>query len=120
MTWKLFIDDLRDPLTGGWTVARSSKDCIAVLNVADDMPSVISFDHDLGLVQDSVDDSMRILHWMIGAHLDGFIDLSKVQCVIVHSANPIGAQNIIGLWGSFARSQGFKNCPCATWEPRLE
>ena len=47
MSYKLFIDDLRDPVTSDWKVARSSveaKDIVVEFGI----PNEIAFDHDLG------------------------------------------------------------------------
>lgn len=47
MTYKMFIDDERFPVTDDWTIVRSSQEAIdCVLN--NGFPQKISFDHDLG------------------------------------------------------------------------
>lgn len=90
--YRLFIDDLRSPPDAGWEVARSSK---AAINLMLDRgcPDQISFDHDLG----GDDDAMVVVKWMIDQ------DLSQSMRFIpnnfhyqVHSANPVGSQNIRG------------------------
>lgn len=90
---KLYIDDLRTPLSSEWKIVRSSKEAIDYMRVYG-CPSYISFDHDLG----GEDTAMRVVKWMIELDLDmdgGFIPASFEY--FVHSANPVGVQNITGL-----------------------
>ena len=47
MSYKLFIDDLRDPVTNDWKVARSSAEAKDIV-VEFGIPNEIAFDHDLG------------------------------------------------------------------------
>ena len=47
MTYKLFIDDERYPTDNTYLIARSSAEAIHVLNRYG-IPESISFDHDLG------------------------------------------------------------------------
>jgi hypothetical protein len=87
----MFLDDLRDPPEGEWVVVRSTMDAIALCH--DGIPEFISFDHDLGGDDRSVD----FIKWMIERDLDqpGFIP-ENFQYNI-HSANPVGVQNIRAL-----------------------
>lgn len=96
---RLFIDDERNPPSRKWEVARSLE---AVVWYLDNIgtPLYISFDHDLG---DSVPTGYDIAHLLIERSLDGKIDLTKVKQINVHSANPVGAQNIHGLFASYFR-----------------
>lgn len=115
MTYSLFLDDLRDPLApppfGEWVVVRSSYRALVVL---DDLgcPGRMSLDHDLG----GDDTAMAYVRGLIERHLDGDVDLAGLADVVVHSANPVGARNIIGLWDGFAESQGIGTR--GRWEPR--
>jgi hypothetical protein len=45
--YRLFIDDLRDPVTSSWVIARTSAEAITLLETRG-CPCEISFDHDLG------------------------------------------------------------------------
>lgn len=47
MTYRLFIDDERFPVTPDWFVARNSFQAIKALELYG-MPQEIAFDHDLG------------------------------------------------------------------------
>ena len=46
-------------------------------------------------------DAPVLLHWLIEQHLDGHLDCTKIVTVGVHSANPVGRENLLGLWVSF-------------------
>lgn len=89
MTYKLFIDDERDPITEDWVIARSSTEAInAIMKFG--MPIEIAFDHDLG----GTDTSILFIRKLIELVLDGDIAMPHDFKFNVHSQNPIGAQNI--------------------------
>jgi len=89
----LFIDDLRDPPEGRYydSVARSSDVAIAIME-QDGCPGFISFDHDLG----GEDTAMRVVNWMIEKDMDEPGWIPDPFNWDVHSANPIGKENING------------------------
>lgn len=95
MSWKLFLDDERDPvdLDYGWVICKSSTDAIMHCLIWDGFPSEIAFDHDLG----GDDTSMRFIRWMIDIHYDGDMHMTTPIAYTVHSQNPIGAANIRSL-----------------------
>ncbi|EIN00396.1 hypothetical protein WQE_15236 [Paraburkholderia hospita] len=88
----LFIDDLRDPPSDRWVVARSSEEAISLLKRRG-CSAKISFDHDLG----GDDTAMVVARWLVNIDLDvsgRFIpDHFKFA---VRSANPVGASNLKG------------------------
>lgn len=86
LSYKLFIDDERFPVTDDWVIVRSSDEAIAHV-ATHGMPIEISFDHDLG----GDDTSRRFIVWMIDALLDGDIIIPGGFHFSVHSQNPIGA-----------------------------
>ena len=95
MTYKMFIDDERFPVTTDWVIVRSSeeaKECVRNYGI----PRFISFDHDLG----GEDTSMNFIHWLIKIVLDsnGFMKFPTEYTV--HSQNPVGAANIKSLMDS--------------------
>lgn len=78
---KLWIDDIRDPPSGDWLIARSSRDAIAMIEMHH--VTEISFDHDLG----GTDTAVRVAdliekraYWRLGSRIKWH----------VHSANPVG------------------------------
>lgn len=89
MYYKLFIDDLRFPVTEDWVVARQSGDAINIVQ-QNGFPQEISFDHDLGYD----DTSIRFLRWIAEALMDGKLTISENFTYSVHSQNPVGAKNI--------------------------
>lgn len=101
MTWKLFIDDERNPVGQGWVIARSSEEAIQAVTTAGSLPSEIAFDHDLG----GDDTSMRFLTWMSVEVLDGVYTIPHDFVWSVHSQNPVGAANIRGFIGNLVAFQ---------------
>lgn len=104
MTWILFLDDERAPtwdLGPDVLVARTCDEACNLINELG-LPSIISFDHDLG----TPSSGHTFLWWLIDESLDDRLDLMKVERVIVHSLNPTGASNIAGLWDGYAKDIG--------------
>lgn len=99
MTWKLFLDDLRPPPDETWVVARTVA-AARVYITEYGLPLEMSLDHDLG---NSVD-APQLLFWLIDQHLDGVFDATPIR-LKVHSANPIGAMRMEGLWERFVYHQ---------------
>lgn len=102
-TWKLFLDDEREPVGDGWTTCRSVSDAVAVVAMFG-LPSYVSFDHDLGdgpapFGYDNT--GMGFAHWMSDRILDGDAELPEGFSYYVHSQNPIGAANIRNFMEKF-------------------
>jgi hypothetical protein len=96
---KLFIDDVRPSPNENWILVRSSAEAIGWLKTHG-CPSEISFDHDLG----GDDTAMRVVHWMIETDMD--MDGTFIPPRFrfnVHSANPVGRENIKGLLEGYLR-----------------
>lgn len=100
MTWTLFLDDERAPTCDLGTEVLVARDCDEARKLVIEMgvPSVISFDHDLG----KFESGLTFAWWLVDESLDDRLDLTKVERVIVHSMNPTGARNIAGLWDGYA------------------
>lgn len=93
VTYRLFIDDIREPIDPDWWIARTSADAITILETLG-CPCEISFDHDLG----GDDTAMIVVKLLIALDLDAggaFIPPDLVYSV--HSVNPVGRENIRGL-----------------------
>lgn len=100
-TWKLFLDDEREPVGTGWTICRSVAEVAAVAKIFG-LPSFISFDHDLGPgpAPDGYDNTgMGCAKWIVDQVLDG-VPLPDGFAFYVHSQNPIGAENIRRYMGA--------------------
>ena len=104
MSYRLFIDDERDPIdvkwgTIGerqlyredeWLIARNWAEVLELI-VSLGMPNMISFDHDLGDNQPTgYDIAKRIADLIMNAEYE----LDPEFLVLVHSKNPVGAENI--------------------------
>ena len=113
MSYKLFLDDERNPEDvkwvdmplGPWVIVRSSDEFVDTIMVKG-APSFISFDHDLA------DEHYRRYHAMQGGEFsyDGLKEKTGYECAKwlleysklnnlnipfqVHSMNPIGKENI--------------------------
>jgi hypothetical protein len=92
MSYKLYIDDVR-PCPDGFILAKSSREAITIVELRG-LPEYISFDHDLG----EDDSSMVFLKW-----LSNYIDNPSFNYT-VHSANPVGRDNIISFIESWKKS----------------
>lgn len=91
MTYKLFLDDERDPPNNGetWIVARTSNEAIDVIRQKG-IPSFMSLDHDLG----GDDTCIEFLKKFEIFVLDGDAVVPEDFDFYVHSQNPVGKQNI--------------------------
>lgn len=101
--YKIYLDDERTPKTKNWYIVRNYNDFVNTIKLHG-MPSEISFDHDIA----SYDESGKEMTGLDAAHfvVDYCID-NNLQCpkFNVHSANPVGADNIKSLLNSFIKHQ---------------
>lgn len=81
---RLWIDDERQ-CPEGWEWAKTSEEAIFLLRTTPFRIEAVSFDHDLG----GDDTSRRVVNWMIENEV-------WADHVIVHSANPIGVDWLLG------------------------
>jgi len=107
MTFWLFVDDERHPPStwdtkgpGPLRLVARNRDEVLMAVLMFGTPRVISLDHDLGPAEPTGYD---ILQMLINMHMDDRINLRDTE-VIVHSMNPVGAENIRALWNSFSRT----------------
>jgi hypothetical protein len=106
----LWLDDLRSPPEDGWVWVKSYKEAIDA--IIREFPDFISFDHDLGEAKSGLD----VAHFLINIDIEtGAMPLwFDFQ---VHSANPVGRDNIQGLLKRymeykampFLRGNGYRN-----------
>ena len=114
MKWNLFIDDERAPLdiTWGsvteqsayrdkeWFIARDWSDVLNLVK-AFGIPSLISFDHDLG--DNTEYNGYEISQKITDIILDGEYKLPHDFQFMVHSKNPVGAENIRSYMNNFMK-----------------
>ena len=86
MTYKMFLDDERFPVTDDCVICRSSDDAIIYVH-QNGLPIEIMFDHDLG----GDDTSKVFIKWLVDYIQDGGHSLPVGFKYSVHSQNPIGA-----------------------------
>ena len=95
--YKLYLDDERFPkLSNDWVIVRSYDEFINTIHEKG-LPFEMSLDHDLG---DNVPTGFDCVKWMVHRMM---YDLRKIS-INVHSANPVGKDNIEGLiasWNKF-------------------
>lgn len=94
---RVYLDDIRHPQTEGFVVLRSYQEFVDYVLMFG-CPSYISFDHDLG---NNIPSGYDCLKWLIDHDLQsqGFIPGDFE--INVHSANPVGKENIEKLWNSY-------------------
>ncbi|WEM33193.1 hypothetical protein EJP02_132 [Escherichia phage EJP2] len=94
--YKMFIDDLRDAEkhypNEGFIVTRTYNEAVQYVQ-EHGLPSFVSFDHDLGDT-DSTDEKTgySFAKFLIEYMIDN--DLREPFEYFIHSANPVGAENI--------------------------
>ena len=106
MSWKMYIDDERFPKAEGFIIVRSVAEAQSII-LTQGCPSFISFDHDLG---DQVPTGHDLVKWLVDEDLkqEGKF-LPDNFTFNVHSANPVGRDNIISLFTSYLKFKGEKN-----------
>ncbi len=95
---KLYLDDdnvYRHPPDDSWDRAYTYEEFVAYIE-KNGMPEEISFDHDLGLDKSGKD----CANWLIDYCIDNNVSLPKYT---VHSANPVGGENIDLLFKHFIK-----------------
>lgn len=97
MTYRLFIDDIRDPSSPDWVIARDSATAISIIE-ANGCPAEISFDHDLGGDDTAIPVVKRLVELDLdaaGAYIPPHFHFT------VHGANPVGRENIRALLAQY-------------------
>lgn len=114
MKYKLYLDDLRYPdLHPDWRIARNYHDAIWYCQ-AYGLPYHIAFDHDLAYEHYINDTSpmgrpreytgLDFAKWFCEWVMDNNIDLTDFTWS-VHSANPVGAENIRKYMENFMKDR---------------
>lgn len=100
MSYRLFIDDEREPV-GECVVARSSEEAFrVVLDLG--FPTEINFDHDLG----GDDTSMKFIWTLVNWMLDNNLQFPQGFEYTIHSQNPVGRENISAMMDSAIKVLG--------------
>lgn len=117
ISYRLFVDDERDPAfleflvrqgsrdlvpDGPWVVARSQPEAQQIIT-GRGLPEMISFDHDYGPPE--AGNGHDLANWLVEEALDGRLNLRGLWYQ-VHSRNPVGQINIWGVLDSYLNSLG--------------
>jgi hypothetical protein len=96
----MYLDDIRTPaVPEDWIIVRSSQQAIEYVQQYG-MPASASFDHDLG----GEDTTMIFLKWLVEMDMhEPYKFIPKDFCYTVHSANPVGKENIKGYLNSYIK-----------------
>ena len=92
---KIFLDDIRVPQDDSWIIVKSYSEFIDLIIIYEfNLISEISLDHDLGLQDETEKTGYDVAKWLVDYSLDHNVFLPLIR---VHSANPVGAKNIMSL-----------------------
>jgi hypothetical protein len=107
VTYALFFDDVREPPNDGrdWVVARSFKEAVDLIDERG-WPNFISFDHDMGYGALS---GMEFAKWIVSGDLYEVHRIPDGFTFDVHSANPVGAENIRSLMSQYLERRAENN-----------
>lgn len=94
---KIFLDDIRDPPRGEWLVVRNYNDFVNAVEL-NKIITHMSFDHDLG--EEDERTGYDAAKWFIEECIDNPVLGIHLEIITVHSANPVGAKNIYGIFHS--------------------
>lgn len=90
-------------LLTNWTAIRNYQDFVAYIS-KNGIPSIISFDHDLGLNVDSTEteSGYDAVKYIVNFILEQ--EHPVLPNVLSHSQNPVGKANILYYWYNFIKS----------------
>ena len=97
---KLYLDDIRNPKSEGWIVARSYKEFVDSIS-NHGLPEEISFDHDLGENSETGYDCAK---WLCDYCWTNGLPIPTWN---VHSANPVGRDNIVAILQNFEKKLNY-------------
>lgn len=99
MTYKLYLDDIRNPKNSDFRVVRSFEDAVNYV-IQNGFPCYISFDHDLG--ENDSRTGYDFAKWLVEYDLIHNVMPEDFE-YNVHSANPVGAENIRNFMDCYLR-----------------
>ena len=115
VVWTLFLDDLRFPEDVRYdygpyknvVICRSMDDAVWAVKQYG-LPQFISFDHDLAdvhyIIGDGEKTGLTFAKWFCDYIMDNQIDIPDGFGYHVHSANPVGAENIRAYMKNFIKN----------------
>jgi hypothetical protein len=122
MKYKIYLDDERTPNDKDWVIVRNYGQFIKkISDIGLENIDMISFDHDLGdtaveeyyrnvikkgiLDYDNIEErtGYDATKWLVGYYMDNYTNSTHFPQVYVHSANPVGAANIVNYINGFLK-----------------
>ena len=97
---KIYLDDIRNPKSEGWEIIRNFDDFVNLINEFG-IPDEISFDHDLGENEKTGYDCAK---WLCEYCWTNGIPIPTWN---VHSANPVGRDNIVQLIQNYEKKLNY-------------
>jgi hypothetical protein len=97
---KIDLDDIRNPKSEGWEIIRNFDDFVNLINEFG-IPDEISFDHDLGENEKTGYDCAK---WLCEYCWTNGIPIPTWN---VHSANPVGRDNIVQLIQNYEKKLNY-------------
>jgi hypothetical protein len=84
----LYLDDIREPIHNSFHIVRNYQECIDIIK--NNKIHFLSLDHDLGEKKTGYDVAKYLVQEGI-----------EIKQINIHSANPVGRDNIIQLIGRY-------------------
>lgn len=99
---KLYLDDIRIPDNNDFTIVRSYEEAISFVKEFG-IPKFISFNHDLGCKENGeiLPSGHDFAKWLVDMDIQKEYFIPKDFSYQVHSANPIGRNNIQSLLNNY-------------------
>ena len=124
----IYLDDVRTPKDSKWEIVRNAKEFReAIQDIGLENIALISLDHDLGetaikeffrnaarnktINYDNIleETGMDCAKWIVDHYLDNYDGSgTNLPEILVHSANPVGAKNIMSYINNFLKSRGLE------------
>lgn len=101
---KIYLDDIRNPKSDGWTIVRNYDEFVGFIE-KNGLPDEISFDHDLGEDKTlEIKSGYDCAKWLCEYCWGNGLPLPSWN---VHSANPVGRDNIIQLIQNYEKKLNY-------------
>ena len=101
---KLYLDDVRNPKSEGWTIVRNYDEFVNYIT-DNGLPEEISFDHDLGEDPNkTVKSGYDCAKWLCEYCWGNGIPIPSWN---IHSANPVGRDNIAAVLQNFEKKLNY-------------
>ena len=102
MSYSMYLDDIREPKNNFDVIVRSYENAVDYI-LKNGIPKYISFDHDLGLDENGniAKSGHDLAKWLVEISLDGILKFPDDFDFNVHSANPIGKNNIESILNNY-------------------